>query len=199
MVFPGGTSGRELKYLPVFYELKVPASAGDTRDVASIPGSGKSPEGGHGNPLQCSFLENCMDWGAWWAPIHRVTKSQTWLKWLSMQCNQSFSSIAQLCPTLCDPWTAARQASLSTTNFRSLLKLTSIKSVMPSNLLIRSLLLPPSIFASIRVFSNESVLCIRWTNYSSFSFSISPSNEYSELISFRIDWSIYYIDCNVID
>ena len=61
MVFPGGTSGRELKYLPVFYELKVPASAGDTRDVASIPGSGKSPEGGHGNPLQCSFLENRMD------------------------------------------------------------------------------------------------------------------------------------------
>ena len=61
MVFPGGTSGRELKYLPVFYELKVPASAGDTRDVASIPGSGKSPEGGHGDPPQYSCLENPKD------------------------------------------------------------------------------------------------------------------------------------------
>ena len=88
------------------------------------------------------------------------------------------------------PWTAARQASLSITNLRSLLKLISIESVMPSNHLILCcpLLLPPSIFASIRVFSNESVLCIRWPKYWSFSFSISPSNEYSGLISFRMDW-----------
>ena len=87
------------------------------------------------------------------------------------------------------PWTAAHQASLSITNSRSLLKLTSFKSVMPSNHLIlcHLLLLPPSIFPSIRVFSKESVLCIRWPNFWSFSFSISPSNEYSELISFRID------------
>ena len=88
------------------------------------------------------------------------------------------------------PWTAARQASLSITNSQSLVKLMSIESVMPSNHLIlcHPLLLPPSIFPSIRVFSNESVLHLRWTNYWSFSFNISPSNEYSGLISFRIDW-----------
>ena len=87
------------------------------------------------------------------------------------------------------PWTAACQASLSITNSQSLLKLMSIKLVMPSNHLIlcRPLLLLPSVFPSIRVFSNESVLCIRCPNGWSFSFSISPSNEYSELISFRID------------
>ena len=85
-------------------------------------------------------------------------------------------------------WTAACQASLSITNSRSLLKLMSMESVMPSNHLIlcHPLLLPPSIFPSIRVFSNESVLCIRWPKYWSFSFSISPSN--SGLISFRMDW-----------
>ena len=86
------------------------------------------------------------------------------------------------------PWTATCQASLSITN--SLLKLVSIKSVMPSNHLIlcHPLLLPPLIFPSIRVFSNESALCIRWPEHWSFSFSINPSNEYSGLISFRIDW-----------
>ena len=88
------------------------------------------------------------------------------------------------------PWNAACQASLSFTTSQSLLKLMSIRSVMPSNHLILccSLLLLPSIFLSIKVFSNESVLRIRWPNYWSFSFSISPSNEYSGLISFRIDW-----------
>ena len=90
------------------------------------------------------------------------------------------------------PWTAAHQASLSITNSWSLLKLMSIESVMPSNHLIlcHPLLLLPSIFPSNRVFSNESVLCIRWPKYwsFSFSFSISPSNEYSGLISFRMDW-----------
>ena len=86
------------------------------------------------------------------------------------------------------PWTAASQASLSITNSQNLLKLMSIESVMPSNHLIlcHPLLLPPSIFPSIRVFSNESVLRIRWPNY--WTFSISPSNEYSGLISFRMDW-----------
>ena len=90
----------------------------------------------------------------------------------------------------CDPMTAARQASLSFTTSWSLFKLMSIESVMPSNHLIlcRPLLLPPSIPPSIKVFSNESVLCIRWPKYWSFSFSISPSNEYLGLISFRIDW-----------
>ena len=88
------------------------------------------------------------------------------------------------------PWTAAHQTSLSFTNSQSLLKLMSIESVMPSNHLILCcpLLHLPSIFSSIRVFSNESVLDIRWPKYWNFSFSISPSNEYSGLISFRIDW-----------
>ena len=87
------------------------------------------------------------------------------------------------------PWTAACQASLSITSSWSLPKLMSISLVMPSNHLIlcRPLLLP-SIFPSIRVFSSESVLCIRWPKYWSFSFSISPSNEYSGLISFKMDW-----------
>ena len=95
-------------------------------------------------------------------------------------------SRVQLFATL---WSAACQASQSVTNSQSLLKLMSIKSVMPSNHLIlcRPLLHLPSIFPSIRVFSNQSVLCIRWPKYCSFSFSISPSNEHSELISFRID------------
>ena len=88
------------------------------------------------------------------------------------------------------PWAAACQASLSITNSKSLLKLISIESVMPSNYLIlcHPLLLLPSIFPSIRVFSNESDLHIRWPKYWSFSFSISPPNECSGLISFRIDW-----------
>ena len=87
------------------------------------------------------------------------------------------------------PWTVARQASLSITNFRSLLKLMSIKSVMPSNHLIcLPLVLLPSTIPSIRVFSNESVLHIRWPKYWSFSFSIRPSNEYSGPISFRMGW-----------
>ena len=88
------------------------------------------------------------------------------------------------------PWTAACQVYLSFTNSQSLLKLMSIESVMPSNHLILCcpLLVLPSIFPSIRVFSNDSVLCIRWPKYWSFIFSISPSNEYSGLISFRMDW-----------
>ena len=88
------------------------------------------------------------------------------------------------------PWTAAHKASLSITNSWSLLKLMSIEVVMPSNHLILCcpLLLLPSVFPSIRVYPNESVLCIRWPKYWSFSFSISPSSEYSVLISFRMDW-----------
>ena len=87
------------------------------------------------------------------------------------------------------PWTTACQASLSITNSQSLLKLMSIESVMPSNhLILCCLLLLPSIFPSIRIFSNESALCIRWPKYWSCRFSIRPSNEYSGLISFRMDW-----------
>ena len=98
----------------------------------------------------------------------------------SLSCVQIFAA----------PWTAARQASQSITKSQSLLKLMSTESEMPSNHLIlcHPLLLPPSIVPSIRVFSNESVLRIRWPKYWSFSFSISPSNEYSEPISFRMDW-----------
>ena len=106
-----------------------------------------------------------------------------------MQCFSSVQSLscAQLFAT---PWTAACQASLSITNSWSLLKLMSIELVMPSNHLIlcHPLLLPPAIFPSIWVFSIESVLGTKWPKYWSVSFSISPSNEYSGLISFRIDW-----------
>ena len=103
---------------------------------------------------------------------------------------RSISSVAQSCPTLRDPWTAACHASLGITSLRSLLRLISIELVMPSNDLIlrHPLLLLPSIFPSIRVFSKESILPIRWPKYLTFSFSISPSNEYSGLISFRMDW-----------
>ena len=96
-------------------------------------------------------------------------------------------SHAQLFAT---PWTGACQASLSNANSQSLLKLMSIELVMPSSQLIfcHPLLLLPSIFLSIRVFSNESTLCMRWPKYWSFSFNISPSNVYSGLISFRMDW-----------
>ena len=98
----------------------------------------------------------------------------------SLSCVQLFAS----------PWTAAHQASLSFTISWSLLKLMSIESMMPSNHLVLCppLLLPPLIFPSIRVFSNELALCIRWPKYWNFSFSITPSNEYSGLISFRMDW-----------
>ena len=100
------------------------------------------------------------------------------------------SSVAKSCSTLCDPRTVASQPALSFTMSRSLLKLMSIESVMPSNCLILCCPLPllPSIFPTTRVFSNESALHIRWPKYWSFSFSKKPSNEYSGLIFFRIDW-----------
>ena len=109
--------------------------------------------------------------------------STSWLK-----ASVQFSSVTQSFRLFATPWTAASQALLSFTISQSLLKLMSIGSVMPSNhrILCHPLLLP-SIFPSIRVFSKESVLCIMWPMYWSFSFSISPSNEYSGLISFRID------------
>ena len=120
-------------------------------------------------------------------------RAPSWTPWLIPQVPtlcfiHQFSSVAQWCPTLCDPMDSTCQVSLSVTNSRSLLKLMSIKSVMPSNHLILCcpLLLLPSIFPTIRVFSNESVLHIRWPKY--WSFSISPSNVYSGLSSFRIDW-----------
>ena len=110
-----------------------------------------------------------------------------WLFYQKWQSVQSVNSHVRLFVTT---WTAAYQASLSVTRSQSMLKLMSIKSMMPSNHLVLCcpLLLLPSILPSIRVFSNESALCIRWPKYCSFSFSISPSNDYSGLICFRMDW-----------
>ena len=118
-----------------------------------------------------------------------VRKLRFWMGSVQISSVQSLSHVW----FFVTPWSAARKASLSIINPRSLLKLMSIKSVMPSNdlILCHPLLLPPSIFlqsSSIKIFSNESVLHIRWPKYWSFSFSISPSNEYSGLISFRTDW-----------
>ena len=117
----------------------------------------------------------------------------SWVPWgLTSSLSIQFSSVLLLSHVqlFVNPWTAARQASLSITNSQSLLKIMSIKLVIPFSHLIlcRPLLLSPSIFPSIRVSSNELVLCFRWPKHWSFSFSISPSNEYSGLVSFRIDW-----------
>ena len=115
-------------------------------------------------------------------------------KIINLFSGSQFSSVQSLsCVWIfVTPWTAAHQAFLSITNFQSLLKLMSIELVMPSNYLIlcHPRLLLPSVFPRIRVFSNESVLHIRWTKYWSFTFSIGPSNEYSGLISFRMDWLV---------
>ena len=121
----------------------------------------------------------------WWIKERKIVGSQFWRSFRHLVRTVTLS-----CLIFVTPRTSARQASLSITSSESLPKLISIKSVMTSNHLIicRLLLLPPSIFPSIRVFSNESVLPIRWSNYWSFSFSISPSNESSGLISFRMDW-----------
>ena len=116
------------------------------------------------------------------------------MEWVAISSSRrgSLSSVQSLSHVrlFATPWTTARQASLSITNSRSLLKVISIESVMPSTHLILCYPLPllPSIFPSIRVFSNESALCIRWPKYWSFSFNISLSNEHPGLISFRMDW-----------
>ena len=134
------------------------------------------------------ILKDLQEWIGFWQADIGETKREENSKWYKYQ----FSSVQSLSRVWLfgTPWTAARQASLSITNSQSLLKLMSIESVMPSNhhILCRPLLLPSSIFPSVRVFSTESVLCIRWPKYWSFSFSVSPSNEYSGLISFRMDW-----------
>ena len=183
MGFPGGVSGKE----PACqcWRLKRPRFN---------PGSERSPGGGHGNPLQYSCLEDPMDRGAWQATIYGVAQSWTWLERFRTQaCTYIQLSSDQLLSHVwlfATPQTVARQASLSITNSWSLLKLMSTETMMPSIHLIlcHPLLLLPSIFPSMRVFSNESVLHIRWPKYWSFSFSISPSNAYSGLISFRVDW-----------
>ena len=124
-----------------------------------------------------------------WVNLSRLQKKSQWTKELCFYIAVVVQSLSRvwLCGT---PWTATCQASLSFIISQSLLKLISIESVMPSNDLVLCcpLLLLPSIFPSIRVFSNESALHIRWPKYWSFSFSTSPSNEHSGLISFRMDW-----------
>ena len=123
--------------------------------------------------------------------VYKYNTQDYWSFIVNLQSVQ-FSSVQSLSRVwlFATPWTAARQASLSITNSRSLPRLMSIESVMPSNHLIlcRPLLLLPSIFPSIRVFSNESVIHLRWPKYWRFSFIISPSNEYPGLISFRMHW-----------
>ena len=140
--------------------------------------------------LLCRGLPNCVEWK--WREWTSLFSSWSSPFCMMLTVGLSFSSVPLLtCVQLCvTPHTAACQASLSITNSQSLLKLMSIELVMPSNHLIlwRLLLLPPSFFPSIRVFSSESVLCFRWPKYWSFSFSISPSNDYSGLIFFRMDW-----------
>ena len=135
----------------------------------------------------------------WWGFLYLLnsSKDNEWLRMLPIALEEElrllqFSSVRLLSRVrlFATPWTAAHQTSLSISNSWSLLKLRSIDSVRPSNHLIlcHPLLLEPSIIPSIRVFSNESALCIRWPKYWSFSFSISPSNEYLGLISFTMDW-----------
>ena len=125
--------------------------------------------------------------GCRWRAVLRVGDSFILKYW---HCFQSAQFIAQLCPTLCDPWTAACQASLSITNSWSPPKPMSIELMMPSNhiILCHPLLLLPSIFPSIRVFSNEWAFRMRWPKSWSFSFNLSPSNEHPGLICFRMDW-----------
>ena len=177
-------------------------SACNAGDLGPIPGSGRPSGEGNGNPL------SILAWRIPWTD-HGVIKSQTqlsdwhfhvtlvWLKGLNQESPLIWSVWSLLlllfsCSVMANfvtPWTVARQAFLSFTISQSLPKLISIELVMPSNhqILCPPLLLP-LIFSSIRVFSKELALCIRWPIYWSFGFSISPSNEYSGLISFRIDW-----------
>ena len=184
----------------------LPANPRAARDVGLLFGLGRALGGGNGNPLQCSCLENSMVRGAWWATVHGFSKSWTWLSDFyfpesrgSYQSNAlwpmlsvQFSSVQSLSRVrlFATQWITACQASLSITSSWSLLKLMSIGLVMPFSHLIlcRPLLLLPPIPPSIRVFSNESTLRMRWPKYWSFSFSISPSNEHPGLVSLRIDW-----------
>ena len=148
----------------------------------------------YGLILNIMFFSFCC-WCHWYENTIYPAQLIFWERWLlltpsilQMLLFCSVQSLSHVC-LFATPWTEAHQSSLSITNSRNVLKLMSIESVMPSNHLIlcHPLLLPPPILSSIRVCSNESVLRIRWPKYWSFSFSISPSNEYSRLISFRMD------------
>ena len=143
--------------------------------------------------LSCVWLCDPMDCGPPGSSVHGISQARI-LEWVAISYSNiwyvhiSVQSLSRV-RLFAAPWIAARQASLSITNSQNLLKLMSIEPVVLSNHLILCypLLHPPSIFPSIRVFSNESVLCIRWPKYWSFSFSISPSNEYSGLTSFKMN------------
>ena len=145
--------------------------------IASLEGKGLTERG---KPW-------CQDGGSF---IPYIWVSYIFLKAALFYYSVQFSSVAQSCLTSCDPMNHSTKASLSISNSRNFPKLMSIESVMPSNHLIlcHPFLLLPSIFPNIKVFSNESALCIRWPKYWSFSFNISPSNEHPGLISFRMDW-----------
>ena len=144
----------------------------------------------------CPTLRDPMDCSLPGSSVHGILQARV-LEWVAIalstiqvrETENQFSSLI-LVQLFVNPWAAVHQASLSITHSQSLFKLMSVESVIPSNHLIlcRPLLLLPSVFSSIRVFSNESVLYIRWPKYWSFSLNISPSNEYSGLISFRMDW-----------
>ena len=166
----------------------LPARAGDMRRMGSIPGLGRYPLE-EGTTTHSSILDWRITWTEEPGGLQSMGSQRVGHDWSDLACTSVQFSHSVMSDS-CDPWTVACQASLSITNSQSLWKLMSIESVMPSNRLIlcRPLLLLPSIFPSIRVFSKESVLCIRWPKYWSFSFGFTPSNEYSGLISFRIDW-----------
>ena len=153
-----------------------------------IPESGRCPGEGQSNSLQYCCLENPMNRGAWWAIVYSVAQSWTQLKQLSISSVQFSHSVVSDSTRPHELQHTKPPCPSPTPGVHS--RLTSIESVMPSSHLIlcRPLLLLPPIPPSIRVFSNESTLHMRWPRYRSFSFSISPSNEHPGLISFRMDW-----------
>ena len=150
-----------------------PTNAGDIRDAGSIPGLGRSPRGGHGNPLQYYCLENPMDRGAW-GLLNLALKSDCNLKPVSDQIR----SVAQSCPTLCHPMIHSAPGLPVHHQLPEFTETHVHRVRIPSShfILCCTLLLLPPIPPSIRVFSNESTLCMRWPKYWSFSFSIIPSN-----------------------
>ena len=166
------------------------ASACNAGGMASIPGLGRSPGEGNGNPLQYSCLENPMNRGAWRAIVQGGSKSQTQMS----TCTKSHTTSVQFSRSVVSDSLQPHELQHARPPCPSptprVHKLRSIESVMLSSHLIlcRPLLLLPPIPPSIRVFSNESTLCMRWLKYWSFSFSISPSKEHPGLISFRMDW-----------
>ena len=170
----------------ILYQLSQKGSPRILEWVA-YPFSSRSSQPRNQTRVSCISSGFFTDWAIWEAPPFTKAFQNQFIIWFS---SVQFSSVIHHVRLFVTPWTAARQVSLSITNFRSSPKLMSIESAMPSNHLIlgHPLLLLPSIFPSIRVFSNESGFHMRWPKYWSFSFNISPSNEHPGLISFRMDW-----------